>query len=97
MTGNDHSRLHAVVKGRVQGVGFRAFVYQKANEIGLTGWVRNRWDGTVEVLAEGQHPALNRFIVTLKRGPRSAMVTAVDIKWQTATGEFNHFTVKSTT
>jgi acylphosphatase len=96
MTGNDLSRIHAVIKGRVQGVGFRAFVYREANDIGLTGWVRNRWDGNVEVMAEGQRSALDRLIITLKRGPSSAMVSTLDVDWQTGTGEFKHFSVKST-
>ncbi|MBE0410578.1 MAG: acylphosphatase [Anaerolineales bacterium] len=92
----DLSRLHVSIQGRVQGVGFRAFVHRKAIEIGLTGWVRNRWDGSVEVLAEGERPSLDRLLLLLKRGPSSAMVSSMDFEWQPATGEFKRFTVKFT-
>ncbi len=51
-------RLHAIVEGHVHGVGFRAFVIRRASSLGVTGWVRNRWDGTVEVVAEGERPDL---------------------------------------
>lgn len=93
---NDPSRLHAVIQGRVQGVGFRAYVQHKAGDIGLTGWVRNRWDGSVEVLAEGDRAKLDKLVIVLKRGPGSAMVSAVDTEWQEGMGEFTRFTVKST-
>jgi acylphosphatase len=92
----DQSRLHVIIQGRVQGVGFRAFVYRKATEIGVTGWVRNRWDGSVEVIAEGDHSSLDKLVINLKRRPASAMVSALDTVWQPATGEFNRFSVKST-
>ena len=49
MTEGDKVRLHAIIEGRVQGVGFRAFVIDKATDLGVTGWVRNRWDGSVEL------------------------------------------------
>jgi acylphosphatase len=90
-------RLHAVIEGRVQGVGFRAFVIQKAQDLDVVGWVRNRWDGSVEVLAEGEQATLERFLGYLRRGPQSAFVTEVNIEWQPATGEFYAFSVRSTT
>jgi acylphosphatase len=89
-------RLHAVVEGRVQGVGFRYFVVEKAQALGLTGWVRNRLDDTVEVTAEGERPALDQFLALLHRGPRAALVTRVKADWQETSGEFNRFTVLST-
>jgi acylphosphatase len=92
----ENTRLHGIIYGRVQGVGFRAYVYRKAAEVGVSGWVRNRWDGSVEVLAEGDRPTLDRLLVLLKRGPSSAMVSNMDIEWQAATGEFSRFSVKST-
>jgi acylphosphatase len=92
----DQSRLHVIIQGRVQGVGFRAFVHRKATEIGLTGWVRNRWDGSVEVIAEGDQSKLDKLVIALKRGPASAMVSALDTEWQPATGEFKRFSVKFT-
>lgn len=96
MTETEKSRLHAIISGRVQAVGFRAFVEHKAASLGLTGWVRNRWAGTVEVVAEGDRPILDQFLAALRRGPGGAMVTQVEQEWQAATGEFRRFSVKST-
>lgn len=90
------SRLHAIVKGRVQGVGFRYFVYDNALDLGLRGWVRNRWDGSVEVLAEGERQELDKLLKVLRRGPRSSFVTDVKPVWQPATGEYNNFQIRPT-
>ena len=67
-------RLHAFVEGDVQGVGYRYFVIDNARSLGLTGWVRNRFDGSVEVLAEGPRAYLEILIDALQQGPRSARV-----------------------
>lgn len=91
-----NARLHAVVEGTVQGVGFRYFVQDSANLLGLTGWVRNRWDGTVEVIAEGGRNSLEQLLTALRRGPRSAHVTGVNFTWQDFVGEFSSFRVKQT-
>ena len=72
------TRLHVVVRGRVQGVGFRWFVREAAREAGLSGWVRNREDGAVEVEAEGPHAALDAFRALITRGPQGAVVSSVD-------------------
>ena len=90
------ARLHAIVEGRVQGVGFRAFVQMAAAELDLTGWVRNRWDSSVEVVAEGSLSALDRLESALRRGPRSAFVTGVHSDREPATGEFSRFSVRMT-
>lgn len=71
-------RLHVLVRGRVQGVGFRWFVREQARELRLAGWVRNRPDGTVEVAAEGTSAALAQFRAALTDGPAGASVAAVD-------------------
>jgi acylphosphatase len=71
-------RLHVLVRGRVQGVGFRWFVREAARDLGLAGWVRNRPDGAVEVAAEGDARMLERLRDTLRAGPSGASVTAVD-------------------
>ena len=92
--GDEFARLHAVVKGRVQGVYFRATTQREAVARGLTGWVRNRWDGSVEVVAEGRRAALESFEVFLHQGPPSAQVTHVEITYSTATGEFSGFYVR---
>jgi acylphosphatase len=89
-------QLYATVHGRVQGVGFRAFVEQTAHMLKLTGWVRNRWDGSVETAAEGPRPALEQFLAALYRGPRSSNVTDIDFDWLTATREFKDFRVRMT-
>jgi acylphosphatase len=88
--------LHATVEGRVQGVGYRAFVEQVTYELGLKGWVRNRWNGSVEVVAEGERPALDKLLAALQRGPRAASVANVQVEWQPATGEFSRFSVRMT-
>jgi acylphosphatase len=88
-------RLQVLVEGRVQGVGYRNFVSDNATRLGLTGWVRNRWDGNVEVLAEGERQLLEKLLDKLKRGPQSSFVLKVTPEWQDATGEFSRFSVHS--
>ncbi len=87
-------RLHAIVHGRVQGVSFRFYTVQRAEELGLVGWVRNCFDGTVELVAEGQRLQLDKLVAFLQRGSPAATVTAVDIKWKAATSEFSAFRVR---
>ena len=96
MSESELIRLHAIVKGRVQGVGFRAFVVENGATLGATGWARNRWNGSVEVIAEGDRPTMERLLAALQRGPRMSNVIQVDHDWQPATGEFKSFHVKST-
>lgn len=67
-----------IVAGRVHGVGFRAWVVYKARELGLDGWVRNRADGTVEVLIAGDTAAVEEMARLCRRGPRMAEVTSID-------------------
>lgn len=86
-------RLHARIYGNVQGVSFRFHTVQQANERGLTGWVRNNRDGTVEVVAEGAADALESFHQWLYRGSPAARVERVDADWPAATGEFTRFDV----
>jgi acylphosphatase len=86
--------LHAVVHGDVQGVGFRYFVLRRARESKLAGWVRNRPDGTVECVAQGQRPALERLLEDLRRGPGMAEVQSVDADWQPPAGDLDGFTVR---
>ena len=96
MSEADQVRLHAIVEGRVQGVGFRNFVLDNATRLGLTGWVRNRWNGDVECLAEGDRQSLEKLLAALQRGPRSSFVTNVRADWQEARGGLEHFLVKPT-
>ena len=88
------ARLHAIVHGAVQGVFFRANTQQRAAELSLTGWVMNRKDGGVEVMAEGEHEPLERLLGWLQHGPPAASVEKVESEWQTATGEFSGFEVR---
>jgi len=89
-------RLHAIVEGHVQGVGFRYFVEESATAFGLTGWVRNRWDGSVEVLVEGERSSVEELLILLHQGPRSARVLEIKEDWQAATGEFSRFNIRAT-
>jgi len=71
-------RMHVVVSGRVQGVGFRWFVRETAIELDLAGWVRNRPDGRVEVAADGDDERVAQFRDALEQGPPHAHVASVD-------------------
>jgi len=97
MGSNWMKRLHVTIEGHVQGVGFRYFVLDQASGLELTGWVRNTWDGKVEVIAEGDQARLERLLSALNRGPRGADVTRVNTHWLPASGEFSGFRVKQTT
>ncbi len=87
-------RVHVVVKGRVQGVGFRAHVQYSARQIGVTGWVRNVGYDTVEASAEGERAKLDRFVEAVKRGPVGAQVDESQVEWQNATGEWSDFQMR---
>jgi len=96
MDSSEKACLHARVEGHVQGVGFRYFVQDTAVALHLSGWVRNLWDGNVEVLAEGERPKLELLLASLRRGPRASHVTGVNFDWGDYTGEYSSFYVKST-
>jgi acylphosphatase len=92
---SDIVRAHIQVKGRVQGVGFRAHVEYRARQIGgLAGWVRNVGYDTVEAVAEGERGNVERLIEEMKQGPRAARVDESKVEWETPTGEFDRFAVK---
>ncbi|MBI5638112.1 MAG: acylphosphatase [Nitrospinae bacterium] len=82
---------HIVVTGRVQGVFFRATAEETALGLGLTGWVKNCGDGSVEILAEGDRAALEKLIKWCNEGPPMARVKYVAVDWQPATGRFDTF------
>jgi acylphosphatase len=77
----DRSAFHALVRGRVQMVGFRWFTLHAAEQWGAEGWVRNCPDGSVEVEACGPRERLEGFIEDLRRGPSSSRVTEIDVEW----------------
>ena len=87
-------RAHVWVKGRVQGVGFRAHVEYYARKIGVTGWVRNVGYDTVEAVAEGEKSKVERFIEMMKDGPSMSQVDEAKVEWEEPTGEFQMFGVK---
>jgi len=88
-----NQRLEAKIYGRVQGVGFRVFVRDKALAYGLSGYARNRYSPQrhVEVVAEGPKPALKTLLHYLQQGPPLARVERVDVQWGPASGEFSGF------
>ncbi len=87
--------LHAVIEGHVQGVGFRAFVYDHAQGLGLTGWVRNKGDDQVEVWAEGPQTDLDKFLTLLRQGPHLSYITHVQVDHPAPEGKFKRFMVIS--
>jgi acylphosphatase len=87
-------RLHAIVEGMVQGVGYRQFTFERAGRLGLTGWVRNRYDRKVETVAEGPRGALEDFLNALQAGPPAAVVRRVTANWGPATGEYASFEIR---
>jgi acylphosphatase len=96
MTGQDDLvRVHVWVQGRVQAVGFRAFVQQNAFHIGVTGWVRNVGYDTVEAVAEGTREQIERFLQMVKRGPTGSRVDESREEWEQVSGELSSFRVKS--
>jgi acylphosphatase len=89
----EQERLHGVIKGDVQGVGFRYFLIRRAQELGLTGWVANRDDGVVEFVAEGTRRDLELLERAARNGPRQARVSAVEVNWTEATGGLSRFDI----
>jgi acylphosphatase len=88
------ARLHARVYGRVQGVNFRYYTQREATVLGLTGWVANRFDGSVELVAEGERADLAKLLTFLHRGSPSARVDRVEAKWGETSGAFDRFRVR---
>jgi acylphosphatase len=83
-----------IVRGRVQGVGFRWFVESQARQLGITGWVRNNPEGTVEVLACGSNEQLSALHHKLREGPRSARVDAIDVEPTQTPPNLNTFRIE---
>lgn len=94
---NDYSmkkRIEMKIHGNVQGVFFRTSTETKAKELGLTGWVKNKQDGTVIVFAEGEEKDLQKLVDFCYNGVQSARVDKIDEKWQDYKGEFKGFEIK---
>jgi len=94
LKGTGNAAFHAVVTGRVQGVGFRYSAVRRARELGLSGTVSNRSDGSVEVDAEGGLQDLELLLAWLRRGPPGAHVRDVEVQWLPWSGRFRDFEVE---
>lgn len=91
---NETVRVHVWVKGRVQGVGFRAHVEYHALQLGVSGWVRNvGWD-TVETVAEGSSEQVDQFIEMVKTGPPASRINEARVEYEPPTGYLDGFNVK---
>jgi acylphosphatase len=86
-------RAHAIISGRVQGVFFRVETKRAADGFGVFGWVKNRRDGTVEALFEGDQDRVDAVLEWCKEGPAHARVFAVNVDWENYTGEFTAFDI----
>lgn len=87
--------VHIRVEGRVQGVGYRAFVDMRANELELSGWVRNRSDGSVEAVLQGTHSQVEQMLALCRRGPPAARVDRVEVIAE-GVGAFDGFELRPT-
>jgi acylphosphatase len=90
----DYVCAHIIVKGFVQGVGFRWFVQKHANHLGLNGWVRNLSNGDVEIEVEGERSLVEELIKLVKVGPRYAQVEDLQITWKPYEGKYKSFEIK---
>jgi len=84
---------HIVVKGLVQGVGFRYYVHRHATSLGLTGFAKNLYDGNVEIEVEGERSSIEEFIRLVRVGPRSAQVTGLNLEWKDVERRYRHFEI----
>ncbi len=90
----DKAQVRIVVRGRVQGVFFRAATAQEARGLGLGGWVRNRADGAVEIRAEGARRNLEMLVVWAHQGPPAARVADVEVEWKEYAANWRDFDVQ---
>jgi acylphosphatase len=86
-------RVQVMVRGRVTGVFFRAATQREARRLGITGWVKNRPDGNIEIVAEGEEDAIKEIVSWAHHGPSAARVDGVDVRWRGYTGEFSDFRI----
>jgi acylphosphatase len=89
----ENVRAHVIISGRVQGVAFRADTCWNAQRIGVFGWVRNRRDGTVEAVIEGETSRVQNMLDWCRRGPVLARVDEVKLEWEPYTGEWAQFQI----
>lgn len=89
-----NSAVHMIAHGRVQGVGFRFYVRERAVPFGLKGWVRNLPDGSVEIHAEGKKDILDLFIAEIRKGPTFGNVSDLDEEWTDPTNRYTGFSIE---
>jgi acylphosphatase len=87
-------QIHAIAKGRVQRVGYRAFCVENATELGLIGYSQNLTNGDVLIVAEGPESVLREYVTLLRQGPRMSKVKEVEFRWEEAQQEFTGFEIK---
>lgn len=87
-------RVHVFISGEVQGVNFRYYTCEFAKKLGLKGWVRNLFDGRVEVIAEGEKNRIDELIQFLRKGPSLARVDKIEVKEEKYKGEFENFSIR---
>ena len=90
----EKSSVHLTISGRVQGVYYRASMLQEAQRLGLTGWVMNRPDGSVEAVAEGWKAKIEELIAWCRQGPQGARVAGVEVTWQKPENSFFGFAIR---
>jgi acylphosphatase len=91
---NENVRAHIVVSGRVQGVFFRAETQEKAQQLGVTGWVKNCPDDQVEAVFEGKKAKVEELVEWAQKGPSGAIVNDLDLSWEGYQGEFTNFEIR---
>jgi len=87
-------RVHLIISGRVQGVGYRYFVREKADQCNIKGWVKNNIGGTVEVVAEGDDKDIQTFVDYCRKGPSLSLIENVNINYEDPTKEFHGFEIR---
>jgi len=87
------ARVHVLIEGDVQGVGFRFSTERVATKLGLAGWVRNRPEGAVEAVFEGERSVVDQMVAWCHRGPSSAYVNNVNVNWESPSGDLAGFRI----
>jgi acylphosphatase len=87
-------RIHIIIEGRVQGVGFRYYIFENLKNLPVTGFVRNLDNGDVEIIAEAEEELLEKIVNIAKQGPAMSKVINTSIRYSQATGEFNSFEIR---
>ncbi|WP_027340596.1 acylphosphatase [Halonatronum saccharophilum] len=94
MSNKSNKAIKVLIKGKIQGVGYRANTHQKATQLGITGYIRNTTGSTIELVGEGEEESLNKLVDYLKVGPSGAEIEEIDVEWIEATGDHIRFAIK---